>query len=29
MDHVNYIICDVFGVHFRMIQLIRDTTDDT
>lgn len=26
MDHVNYITRDVFGVHFRMIRLIRETT---
>ena len=24
MDHVNYIARDVFGVHFRMIQLTRE-----
>ena len=29
MNHVNYITRDVFGVHFRMIQLTRDSTDDT
>ena len=26
MDHVNYITRDVFGDHFRMIRLIRDST---
>src|SRR3954471_6117406 len=26
MDHVNYITRDVFGVHFRMIQLMKSMT---